>query len=170
MRIEVTDPVVIVGAGHGGTTLAALLRQGGFTAPIVVVGAEPHLPYHRPPLSKKFSGPEAEQALRPEDFYAANTIDLRRGISVIAIDRSAMRVSLSDGTQLPYRALVLATGSTPRPLPVPGADAPVCSRCGLSTTPVHWERRSAGVGTWPSSAAATSAWRSRRCLGLAASV
>ncbi|HEY5856533.1 MAG TPA: FAD-dependent oxidoreductase [Aldersonia sp.] len=118
---EVTDPVVIVGAGHGGTTLAALLRQGGFTAPVVVVGEETHLPYHRPPLSKKFSGPEAEQALRPEDFYAANAIDLRRGISVTAIDRSAMRVSLSDGSHLPYRALVLATGSTPRPLPVPGA-------------------------------------------------
>ncbi|MEV0110056.1 FAD-dependent oxidoreductase [Nocardia sp. NPDC050799] len=117
------DPIVIVGAGHGGATLAALLRQSGHTGGIVLVGSEVHLPYHRPPLSKKFSGPGAHQLLRPAEFYADNDIRLRLGTAVTAIDRAAMRLRLADGTELGYRALVLATGSTPRPLPVPGADA-----------------------------------------------
>ncbi|WP_067650378.1 NAD(P)/FAD-dependent oxidoreductase [Nocardia harenae] len=117
------DPVVIVGAGHGGATLAALLRQSGYTGGVVLVGSEVHHPYHRPPLSKKFAGPEAHQLLRPAEFYSGNDIRLRLGTAVTAIDRSAMRVRLADGTELGYRALVLATGSTPRPLPVPGADA-----------------------------------------------
>ncbi|SUE28891.1 ferredoxin reductase [Nocardia farcinica] len=120
---ENEDPIVIVGAGHGGATLAALLRQSGHTGGVVVIGAERHHPYHRPPLSKKFTGRDASQPLRPAEFYPENDIDLRRGIRVSAIDRAAMRLQLSDGSALPYRALVLATGSTPRSLPVPGADA-----------------------------------------------
>ncbi|MBD0860328.1 FAD-dependent oxidoreductase [Gordonia sp. zg691] len=118
------DPVVIVGAGHGGAALAALLRQSGYTGGLVLIGAEHHLPYHRPPLSKKFGGPELYQQLRPEEFYADNDIDLKCAVTVTGIDRPAGRVHLSDGTTCAYRALVLATGSAPRSLPVPGADSP----------------------------------------------
>ncbi|WP_280424519.1 NAD(P)/FAD-dependent oxidoreductase [Nocardia carnea] len=117
------DPIVIVGAGHGGATLAALLRQAGHTGGVVLVGAEQHHPYHRPPLSKKFTGAEVHQPLRPAEFYPDNAIDLRRGVRVTEIDRAAMRVRLSDGTSAGYRALVLATGSVPRRLAVPGTDA-----------------------------------------------
>lgn len=118
-----TDPIVIVGAGHGGAGLAGLLRQSGYDGGLALIGAETHHPYHRPPLSKKFGGDEAHQLLRPEDFYEENGIDFRRGVSVVEISRSAMRVELSDGSTLGYRALVLATGSTPRRLPIPGVDA-----------------------------------------------
>lgn len=117
------DPIVIVGAGHGGATLAALLRRSGYTGGVVLVGAEPHHPYHRPPLSKKFAGAEVHQLLRPAEFYPDNAIDLRRGVRVTDIDRATMRVHLSDGSSSGYRALVLATGSTPRRLAVPGSDA-----------------------------------------------
>ncbi|AZG46638.1 NAD(P)/FAD-dependent oxidoreductase [Gordonia insulae] len=117
------NPVVIVGAGHGGAGLAALLRQSGFDGELVLVGAEAHHPYHRPPLSKKFGGDEEYQLLRPAEFYAENGIDFRRGVSVVSVDRPAMRVELSDGSSLGYHVLVLATGSTPRQLPIPGATA-----------------------------------------------
>ncbi|GGL17194.1 NAD(P)/FAD-dependent oxidoreductase [Nocardia jinanensis] len=117
------DSIVIVGTGHGGAALAALLRQSGYTGSVVMVGAERHHPYHRPPLSKKFAGPEVYRMLRPAEFYPDNDIDLRRGVQVTAVDRVAGRIQLSDESTLSYRALVLATGSTPRALPVPGADA-----------------------------------------------
>lgn len=118
-----TSPVVIVGAGHGGAALAALLRQSGFGGPVVIIGAEEHHPYHRPPLSKKFVGPELEQWIRPAEFYADNNIELRTGTTAVSIDRPGMRVHLSDGTSIAYSSLVLATGSTPRTLSVPGGDA-----------------------------------------------
>lgn len=121
--MSITDPIVVVGAGHGGAGLAALLRQSGYDGPVVLVGAEAHHPYHRPPLSKKFGGDEAHQLLRPAEFYAENAIDFRRSVSAVSIDRPSMRIELSDGSTLGYRALVLATGSTPRLLPIPGVEA-----------------------------------------------
>ncbi|WP_439031285.1 NAD(P)/FAD-dependent oxidoreductase [Gordonia terrae] len=117
-------PIVIVGAGHGGTTLAALLRQSGFDRPVVMIGSEPHPPYHRPPLSKKFGGPQVCQPLRPPEFYADNAIELRTATTVTGIDRLDKYVQLSTGDRLAYSSLVLATGSTPRRLWVPGADTP----------------------------------------------
>ncbi|MGW6199731.1 NAD(P)/FAD-dependent oxidoreductase [Kribbella sp. NPDC055110] len=110
--------VVIVGSGHAGTTLAALLRQGGHRGEIVMFGDEVDLPYHRPPLSKKFTG-DLEQWLRPAPFYAEQDIDLRLGERVVSIDRTARRVQAS--SPCPYDVLVLATGARPRELPVSGA-------------------------------------------------
>ncbi|WP_342028660.1 NAD(P)/FAD-dependent oxidoreductase [Gordonia westfalica] len=115
--------MVIVGAGHGGSTLAALLRQAGFDGPVVMIGSEPHLPYHRPPLSKKFGDPGFQQPIRPPDFYADNDIEVRTGASVTALDRSSQTVRLSTGERLGYAHLVLATGSSPRRLAVRGSDA-----------------------------------------------
>ncbi len=119
----VARPVVIVGAGHGGSTLAALLRQSGHDESIVLIGSEAHAPYHRPPLSKKFGGPGLQQFIRPRDFYAANDIVLRTATTVTAIDRVAQTVKLSTGERIEYAHLVLATGSSPRRLAVPGSDA-----------------------------------------------
>ncbi|MDF3283221.1 FAD-dependent oxidoreductase [Gordonia sp. N1V] len=109
--------VVIIGAGHGGAGLAAQLRQSGFAGSVTMIGSEPHLPYHRPPLSKKFDGAAVEQLLRPAEFYADMAIDLRTGVSATAIDRERTTVHLDDGNEIGYDILVLATGSTPRSLP-----------------------------------------------------
>jgi 3-phenylpropionate/trans-cinnamate dioxygenase ferredoxin reductase subunit len=117
------DPrVVVVGSGHAGTTLAALLRQGGHRGEIVVFGDELDLPYHRPPLSKKFVAGDLEQWLRPADFYAEQGITLRLGERICAIDRSEHQLRGADGDLCGYDVLVLATGARPRKLPVPGSD------------------------------------------------
>jgi 3-phenylpropionate/trans-cinnamate dioxygenase ferredoxin reductase subunit len=114
--------VVIVGAGHGGGTVAALLRQQGFDGEVVLVGDEPVGPYHRPPLSKSLLTGELEQPLQPERFYADQGIDLRTGTTVTSIDRDRAAVTLGDGEELGYDALVLATGAIPRRLSLPGMD------------------------------------------------
>ncbi|MCV7177597.1 FAD-dependent oxidoreductase, partial [Mycolicibacterium sphagni] len=111
---------VVVGAGHGGGTLAAQLRQQGYRGQIILVGAEPHLPYHRPPLSKKFLSGQYEQWLRPDDFYTSQDIDVRVNTTVSAIDRPARRIITASGVEIGYEHLVLATGATARKLDVPG--------------------------------------------------
>ncbi len=120
-----SDPVVIVGAGHAGGSAAALLRQYGHEGPIVLVGQEPVAPYQRPPLSKAWLKGEADAEsllLKPETYYGAHHIDLRLGVRVEAIERSARIVRLAGGAALHYGALILATGARARTLPVAGAD------------------------------------------------
>ena len=117
--------VVIVGAGHAGGTLAALLRQYGHAGPVTLVGEEPIPPYQRPPLSKAWLKGEADAeslALKPLEFYAENRIDFRPSVSGVRIDRDQKRLALSDGTELAYDILVLATGARAIRLPIPGAD------------------------------------------------
>ncbi|MFN3669059.1 MAG: NAD(P)/FAD-dependent oxidoreductase [Brevundimonas sp.] len=117
--------VLIIGAGHAGGTVAALLRQYGHEGSIVLAGAEPAAPYQRPPLSKAWLKGEADLEallLRPEAFYAEHDIDLRTGATATDIDTSARTVTFADGTVEPYDALILATGSTARKLTIPGAD------------------------------------------------
>ncbi|MBQ0919770.1 FAD-dependent oxidoreductase [Hydrogenophaga aromaticivorans] len=119
--------IVIVGAGQAGVMTAEALRSGGFEGPITLLGDEPHGPYHRPPLSKAWMAGEIEAAqlvMRAPEMLARKNIALRTGVTVKAIDRSAQTVILGDGSALPYTGLVLATGSTPRALPLPGSDAP----------------------------------------------
>ncbi|MFW0793996.1 FAD-dependent oxidoreductase [Gordonia sp. CPCC 205515] len=117
MTPNTDQSVVIIGAGHAGSSVAALLRQSGHTGHLTMVGDEQHLPYHRPPLSKKFDGPTVQQPLRPAEFYADNRIDLRTQSRAVAIRTADTTVVLADGTEIAYDTLVLATGSTPRPLP-----------------------------------------------------
>ena len=118
--------IVIIGAGQAGVQAAEALRAGGFTGSITLMGNEPHGPYHRPPLSKAWLGGEMDAAqlvMRAPEALERKHITLRTGVSVIAIDRAIKTVRLADGSELPYAGLVLATGSTPRSLPLPGADA-----------------------------------------------
>ncbi len=117
--------IVIVGAGHGGGTVAALLRQYGVEGPITLIGEEPAAPYQRPPLSKAWLKGDADLdgvQLKPLHFYAEHGIDLRTGVRVEAIDAAAKTVRLSDGEALTYASLILATGALARPLPIPGAE------------------------------------------------
>lgn len=119
------DPFIIVGAGLAGARAAQALRAGGHDGPVTLIGAEEELPYERPPLSKGYltgKTPRAEIYVHPAQWYADQRIDLRLGTRVTGIDRAARRAILADGSQLPYSRLLLATGASPRPLPVPGAD------------------------------------------------
>ena len=119
--------VVIVGAGHAGGTVAALLRQYGVDGAITLLGDESAPPYQRPPLSKAWLKGDADEEgvlLKPAGFYADHAIDLRTGVTVEAIDLEASCVRLTGGESLPYGSLILATGARARPLPVPGADLP----------------------------------------------
>jgi 3-phenylpropionate/trans-cinnamate dioxygenase ferredoxin reductase component len=125
---QAMDPqtrVVILGAGHGGGSVAAFLRQYGFEGPITLVGEEPLPPYQRPPLSKAWLKGEATAeslALKPLEFYADNNIDLHLGVQALAIDRAAKTVSVSEGEPIAYDVLVLAMGARARRLTIPGAD------------------------------------------------
>ncbi|MEE7491847.1 NAD(P)/FAD-dependent oxidoreductase [Methylobacterium oryzae] len=117
--------VVVAGAGQAGFQLAASLREGGFRDPITMVGDETALPYQRPPLSKAYLAGKTDQEglfLRPPGYFAEHAIAHRPGLRAVAIDRDAHRLQLSDGAELPYDHLVLATGARNRPLPVPGAE------------------------------------------------
>ena len=117
---------VIVGASHAGAQLCASLRQQGWTGEIVLIGDEPELPYHRPPLSKTFLAGDAtldDLLIRRPDFYAKQRITVRQG-RIVAMDRGAHELTLDDGETLRYDKLALCLGARPRTLPVPGADLP----------------------------------------------
>jgi 3-phenylpropionate/trans-cinnamate dioxygenase ferredoxin reductase subunit len=115
---------VIAGAGLAGAKAAETLRAEGFTGRIALIGAEPEIPYERPPLSKGLllgTTDRTDAYVHDADWYPGQDIDLRTGTTVAAIDREKHRVRLSDGDDLEYDKLLLATGATPRPLGVPGA-------------------------------------------------
>lgn len=117
--------VVIVGAGLAGVRTAEALRDKGFSGTVTLVGAESHLPYDRPPLSKAYLSGDADSIeLHPREWYDQHDIHLRLGIRVESVDRDKHTVTLTDGDVLPYTTLVLATGSQPRVPGIPGADEP----------------------------------------------
>jgi 3-phenylpropionate/trans-cinnamate dioxygenase ferredoxin reductase component len=115
---------VIVGAGMAGGKAAETLREEGFDGRIVLVGAEPHRPYERPPLSKDYLRGEGGMAWLQEDagWYAQNEVELRTDTVVQSLDVAGSAVALSGGERLAYDRLLLATGAEPRRLPLPGAD------------------------------------------------
>ena len=115
--------MLIIGGGLAGGTAAEALRDEGFDGDITVVAAEPHPPYQRPPLSKGYlAGSEGTDAviLHPAEWYAERGIRLITGVAVSALDAVAHTVELEDGTRLDYDAVLLATGATPRMIPLPG--------------------------------------------------
>ena len=115
--------IVIVGAGHAGVQAAASLREEGCDDSVVLLDAEPDLPYQRPPLSKAFLKGAMDLAglpLRAERFYREKDIDLRLGERARRIDLASKRVELASGRAEPFDHLILATGARPRPLPIPG--------------------------------------------------
>lgn len=121
------EHVVIIGGGLAGAKTAESLREQGFTGAVSLVAGEKHLPYERPPLSKGYLVGEASfneaAVVHQADWYHDHDIDLRLHTRATGIDRAAHEVSLDQGEPLRYDKLVLATGSLPRTLPVPGADA-----------------------------------------------
>ncbi|MEW6633650.1 MAG: FAD-dependent oxidoreductase [Pseudomonadota bacterium] len=116
--------VVIVGSGHAGVQAAASLREEGYDGPVILVGDEDELPYHKPPLSKTFiKDAEAKpQPLRGEAFYSGNSIDLRPGLWIDRIDAPSQRLEIAGGGTLAFDRLILATGSRPRILKLEGTE------------------------------------------------
>ncbi|MGX5850608.1 NAD(P)/FAD-dependent oxidoreductase [Mesorhizobium sp. PL10] len=120
-----TKGMVIIGAGECGGRAALALRDLGYEGPVTLVGDEPHLPYERPPLSKEAMTGDALaiKAITSEELLAERSIRHIHSVQAVAIDRAAHVVRLSDDSELPYDKLLLATGSLPRKLPMPGVGA-----------------------------------------------
>ncbi|WP_449481709.1 NAD(P)/FAD-dependent oxidoreductase [Streptomyces avidinii] len=110
--------VVIVGAGMAGVQTAVALREQGWTGPVTLLGAEPHQPYDRPPLSKAVLLGKAEDSAFDVDFEELG-IELRLGVEVTGLRAAEHEVDTEAGP-VPYGVLVLATGA--RPLTLPGAE------------------------------------------------
>ncbi len=116
---------VVVGASHAGAQVATRLRKLGWQGSIKLIGDEQYLPYHRPPLSKDYlKGAKAKDGiiLHAEVAYAKSDVDLMLGHHVERIDRNKKTVELQTGEQIGYDKLVLAVGSRPRELPLPGVE------------------------------------------------
>jgi 3-phenylpropionate/trans-cinnamate dioxygenase ferredoxin reductase component len=116
---------VIVGASLAGAKAAEALRAEGHDGRIVLIGAEPDLPYERPPLSKdhlRGESPAENARVHPESWYAENDVELRLGTTVERVDPHASEVILAGGERIAYDRLLLTTGAAPRRLRVPGSD------------------------------------------------
>jgi 3-phenylpropionate/trans-cinnamate dioxygenase ferredoxin reductase subunit len=114
------DPIIVVGAGQAGATLVEKLRSNGYDGELILIGDEPHLPYQRPPLSKKYllGDMELERLfLRPPSFYDDQNITVRTDTSVVSIDADGHSITLANGEVLKYSKLGLCTGSIPNRLP-----------------------------------------------------
>jgi NADPH-dependent 2,4-dienoyl-CoA reductase/sulfur reductase-like enzyme len=117
--------VVIVGGGPAALAAIRGYREAGGTGELTMLTPEPHLPYLRPPLSKTFLRGEMEQDalfLESADFYAAQNVTVRLGTAAERLDAGARTVAPHAAQALDFDACILATGSAPTPLPVPGAD------------------------------------------------
>jgi 3-phenylpropionate/trans-cinnamate dioxygenase ferredoxin reductase component len=119
--------VVIVGTGLAGGNAAATLREEGWRGRIVLLGAEPGIPFGRPPLSKAYlRGEEDLNAwyVRPADWYGEHDVELRTGSSVRQVDTALKQLRLAGGATVDYDKLVLCTGGRNRNFAVPGATLP----------------------------------------------
>jgi 3-phenylpropionate/trans-cinnamate dioxygenase ferredoxin reductase subunit len=117
--------VVVVGGGLAGAKTVEALRDRGFGGRLVLLAAEPHLPYERPPLSKGYlkTGEGLDEAtVHPKEWYVEKDVDLELGTRVVRVDPEQHEVETAQGDRVHYDRLVLATGSSPRVLHLPGAD------------------------------------------------
>ncbi|QCX76046.1 Putidaredoxin reductase [Streptomyces sp. YIM 121038] len=117
-RKRAEQRVVIVGAGMAGVQTAVALRERGFTGPVTLIGAEPHQPYDRPPLSKAVLLGKAEGSAFDIDFEALG-IELRLGVEVTGVRPADHALDTAAGP-VGYESLVLATGA--EPIRLPGSD------------------------------------------------
>ncbi len=116
---------VIVGGGLAAASAAKTLRSEGFGGRLAVIAEERHAPYVRPPLSKAYlQGKSTRESLlvNPETWYVDHDVELLVGVRAVGLDRPRHEVILDSGHAIAYDAVLLATGSSPRELAVPGAD------------------------------------------------
>ena len=117
MTLAAGGQAVVVGGSLAGLRAAEALRREGHDGPITIIGAEPHSPYDRPPLSKQLLGgawTREQVELRQAPDIAA---EFRLGVTATALDVSGRMLTLDGGEQVPFDGLVIATGATPRLLP-----------------------------------------------------
>jgi apoptosis-inducing factor 3 len=122
---EMPGSIIIVGTGAAGNAAAEMLRRDNFTGKLTMIGADESVPYDRPNLSKDYlagNAPEEWIPLRPPEFYDEHHIELLRGVTVSKIDATKKTVTLSNGETRSFDKLLLATGSQPVRLPIPGAE------------------------------------------------
>lgn len=121
------ESVVIIGGGAAGNAAAMTLRREGYQGPVTILSADRSPPYDRPSLSKDYLAGTAKAEwlpLRSPKFYADRNIEIRCDSRVARLEPRQKTVTLADGGQLAYGALLLAMGAEPNRLPVPGADLP----------------------------------------------
>ena len=124
MEIQ-TYPYIIVGGGLAGASAVEGIREQDKTGPILLMGAEKHLPYDRPPLTKKlwFGKKKVEDIfLHDRKFYDQNSVTVETGAKVSSLDAKQKSVTTTTGKIYRYQKLLLATGGVPRMLPIPGGD------------------------------------------------
>jgi len=118
-------PTVLIGGGLAAVTAAETLRDEGYDGPIQLIGREAHEPYLRPPLSKGLLlGTDDEESirLRGADWYDCHDVELLLGAEVVGIGRREQLLDVRGRGPVPYGRLLIATGASPRALPIPGAD------------------------------------------------
>ncbi|MDI2098765.1 NAD(P)/FAD-dependent oxidoreductase [Ruicaihuangia caeni] len=121
-----TDRFVIVGGGLAAVNAAETLRDEGFDGDIVIIGAEKHLPYERPPLSKGYLlGQEPREKAFPHSaaWYAEHDVDVVSEARAVRLDVGANRLTLADDEKVSYDRLLIATGADPRRIGIPGVHA-----------------------------------------------
>lgn len=119
--------IAIVGASLTGASAAAALREEGFDGRVLLVGAEPQVPYDRPPLSKAYlrgGMPFEKTLLRQPEFYHERDIETRLGTKVVSVDAEKRTLQLESGERLEFDRVLVATGGRNRRLPIPGLDLP----------------------------------------------
>ncbi len=117
------ESYVVIGAGQAGGRAVEAMRASGFEGRIDLVGAEIHLPYERPPLSKELLSEEAQfELIHDAAWYAEKDISVHLGAPATAIDRDAKRITVGESQSLAYDKLLLTTGGTVRRLAVDGAN------------------------------------------------
>ena len=118
--IAVVEKICVIGASLAGLRSAEALRREGFAGALTIIGAEEHLPYDRPPLSKEFlSGEFGEDRLPLRSApYEELGVELLLGTRAQSLDIGSRRITLSSGQKVDYDGLVIATGATPRMLPI----------------------------------------------------
>ena len=119
-----SERFVIVGGGLAGAKAAETLRQEGFDGRLILIGDEPERPYERPPLSKDYLRGETEEVpyVHSESFYRDNNVELWTSTRVTGIEPGLQEVLIEGDRHLGYDRLLIATGSVPRRLDVPGGD------------------------------------------------
>ncbi len=118
--------IVVVGAGLGGASAAAALRERGYTGEVLLMGSDPHRPYELPPLSKGvlLGNTDEPDWVHEEKYYTEKDVRFSPGVTATRVELGARLVLDDAGGEHRYDRLVLATGSRPRSLPVPGGDLP----------------------------------------------
>jgi 3-phenylpropionate/trans-cinnamate dioxygenase ferredoxin reductase component len=118
-----TVDILLVGGGIASATAAKTLREQGFDGSILLVGREPHAPYHRPPASKEYlrgeHGPE-EAHVHPAGWWEPNGVELLTRTSVLQLDTDARTAKLSTKEEIGFDRALVATGAMVRRLPVDG--------------------------------------------------